>query len=127
LGFVAGRERAKCNCLCYKTQSTQLTVKCLLGHKWVDTTLGYARLYDGTVAADYYGAMAVIERRLALPEDRLAPPPSAGQLLALLDSLRDGALNAAQAETVRQLRLGILALAEQQNAIQDVKVPIPEG
>jgi len=29
----------------------------LLGHEKVDTTLGYARLYDGTVAADYYRAM----------------------------------------------------------------------
>ncbi len=49
---------------------------------------------------------------------------SAGQLLALVDSLREGALNAAQVEVVRQLRTGILALAEQQNAIQDVKVPV---
>ncbi len=46
-----------------------LTVQILLGHKWVDTTLGYARLYDGTVAADYYQAMSGMEKRLALPED----------------------------------------------------------
>jgi site-specific recombinase XerD len=118
--------RHTCATLLLNSGAPVLTVKCLLGHKWVDTTLGYARLYDGTVAADYYGAMAVIERRLALPEDRLAPPPSAGQLLALLDSLRDGVLNTAQAEVVRQLRLGILAFSEQQNAIQDVKVQ-PSG
>jgi hypothetical protein len=31
-----------------------LIVQAILGHKWVDTTLSYARLYDGTVAADYY-------------------------------------------------------------------------
>lgn len=31
-----------------------LTVQALLGHKHIDTTLTYARLYDGTVAADYY-------------------------------------------------------------------------
>ena len=100
-----------------------LTVQTLLGHKWVDTTLGYARLYDGAVAADYYGAMAVIERRLALPEDARAAPPGTGQLLALVDSLRQGTLNDAQSETVRQLRSGILALAERENIIQDVKVP----
>jgi hypothetical protein len=29
-----------------------LTVQSTLGHKFIDTTLGYARLYDGTVAAD---------------------------------------------------------------------------
>ena len=41
-----------------------LTVQALLGHKWVDTTLGYARLCDGTVAADYYQAMRTVERHL---------------------------------------------------------------
>jgi hypothetical protein len=48
-----------------KTQRTLLTVQTLLGHKWVDTTLGYARLYDGAVAADYYGATT--GRRPAAP------------------------------------------------------------
>lgn len=85
--------------------------------------MGVARLYDGTVAADYYGAMAVIERRLALPEDVWAEPPSTGQLLALVDSLHQGTLNEAQAETIRQLLAGILALSEKENIIQDVKVP----
>jgi integrase/recombinase XerD len=102
-----------------------LTVQTLLGHKWVDTTLGYARLYDGTVAADYYQAMAMVERQLALPEDRLSQPPAVGQLLALVDSLRGGTLNEAQAETVRVLRAGIVALAEREegNRMEDVKVP----
>jgi len=40
-----------------------------------------------------------------------------------VDSLREGTLNEAQAETVRQLRAGILALAEEESTIQDVKVP----
>ncbi len=95
----------------------------MLGHKWVDTTLGYARLYDGTVAADYYGAMALVERCMALPEDARAEPPGVGQLLALVDSLHEGTLNEAQTETIRQLRAGILALAERESIIQDVKVP----
>ena len=97
----------------------------MLGHKWVDTTLGYARLYDGTVAADYYQAMAVIERQLALPEDRLSQPPGIGQLLALVDSLRGGTLNKSQIEAVRVLRAGIQALAEKEDgsSMKDVKVP----
>jgi hypothetical protein len=41
-------------------------VQALLGHKFVDTTLGYARLYDGTIAADYYRAMAQVEKQLDL-------------------------------------------------------------
>ena len=85
--------------------------------------MGYARLYDGTMAADYYGVMALVERRMALPEDARAEPPGMGQLLALVDSLRQGTLNETQTETVRQLRAGILALAERENTIQDVKVP----
>jgi site-specific recombinase XerD len=105
-----------------------LTVQTLLGHKHVDTTLGYARLYDGTVAADYYQAMASIERRLALPEDRLAPPPTVGVLVALVDALRQGTLSPAQAEIAMNLRAGLLALAEkvttEKDAMNDVNVPI---
>lgn len=92
----------------------------LLGHKWVDTTLGYARLYDGTVAAGYYRAMADVERRLALPEDRLEKPPALGQLLAMVDALHSGTLNAEQVELVRLLRSGLAALAEKE--FEDVKV-----
>jgi hypothetical protein len=89
----------------------------------VDTTLGYARLYDGMVAADYYNAMTEIERRFDLPEDCLSQPPGIGQFLALVDSLHEGTLNETQTETIRQLSAGILALTERENIIQDVKVP----
>jgi hypothetical protein len=37
-------------------------VQALLGHKFVDTTLGYARLYDGTIASDYYRASLTADR-----------------------------------------------------------------
>jgi hypothetical protein len=52
--------------------------------------------------------------------ERAAAPH--GDALALVDSLREGTLNEAQTETVRQLRTGILALAEWESIIQDVKV-----
>jgi hypothetical protein len=42
-------------------------------------TLGYARLYDWTVAAYYYQAMQSVERQLTLPEDKMAQPPSVGE------------------------------------------------
>jgi hypothetical protein len=48
-GVVKFRQRTGADCSKYP------------GHKW-DPTLGYARLYDGTVAANYYGAMALVER-----------------------------------------------------------------
>ena len=88
------------------------TVQSILGHKYIDTTLGYARVYDGTVAADYYRAMAQVEGRLALQDGAEAIPPTTGQLLTLVDSLRSGMLNDTQQKTVQALRTGILALAQ---------------
>jgi site-specific recombinase XerD len=116
--------RHSCATMLLNAGAPVLMVQTLLGHKWVDTTLGYARLYDGTIAADYYSAMGIIEHHMHLPEDAFAEPPGTGQLLALVDSLREGTLNQAQAEAVRQLRAGILALSEKENFIHDVKVPI---
>jgi site-specific recombinase XerD len=102
--------RHSCATLLLNAGAPILTVQTLLGHKHIDTTLGYARLYDGTVAADYFQGMAQVERYFALPEDDAAPPPDPAQLLALVDSLREGTLNPAQVETVRALRAGILGL-----------------
>ena len=66
-----------------------LSVQFLLGHEKLDTTLGYARLYDGTVAADYYRAMAQVEGLFDLCEKRriLFTPV---EIVALLDSLSRG-------------------------------------
>jgi len=94
-----------------------VTVQTILGHRHIDTTLGYARLYDGTVAADYYRAMAQVENRLNLAgyrQDAAISPPTSGELVALADSLRSGTLNEQQADVVRALRAGIVALAEQE-------------
>jgi hypothetical protein len=89
---------------------------------WVDTTLGYARLNNGTVVADYYGAMVEVERRLALPEGRLSQPTNICELIAMVDSLHQGMLNESQIGLVQQLRNGLMALAEQENHMADVKV-----
>jgi hypothetical protein len=87
-----------------------LTVQTILGHRYVDTTLRYARLYDGTVAAHYYRAVGEIERRSGLDGDMPDQPPGSGVLLALPDALHIGTLNDAQRETVQALRMAILAL-----------------
>ncbi len=98
-----------------------LTVQTVLGHQHIDTTLSYARLrlQRGTMAADYHRAMLQIERQLALSEDAAAESPNSGQLLALVDTLRNGTLNEAQQETVRVLRAGIVDLAERGSAPLD--------
>jgi integrase len=103
--------RHSCATLLLNAGAPILTVQSILGHKFIDTTLGYARLYDGTVAADYYRAMAEIESRFEGGENATTPPDS-GQLLALVDALHAGTLNDGQRETVQALRTGILALAK---------------
>ncbi|HPH98657.1 MAG TPA: tyrosine-type recombinase/integrase [Anaerolineaceae bacterium] len=112
--------RHSCATLLLNAGAPVLTVQCILGHKWVDTTLGYARLYDGTVAAEYYSAMNVIEQRLTLPEDRLKQPPGLGYLVSLVDSLQQGTLNPVQTEAVRSLRNGLLLLVEKENSVVNV-------
>ena len=94
----------------------------LLGHKWVDTTLGYARLYDGTVANDYYQAMSSIEKQLSLPEGRLSQSVGIGQLLAMVDAIRQGTLNESQSDLIQRLRAGLMTLADQADIIHVVKV-----
>jgi len=94
-----------------------LSVQSLLGHEKLDTTLGYARLYDGTIAADYYYAMSQVERLFHLPESRPAPFYTPAELVALVDSLGSGTLNEHQRETVQTLREGILSLASKEEVM----------
>jgi site-specific recombinase XerD len=118
---AAHRLRHSCATLLLNAGAPVLSVQMILGHKQVNTTLGYARLYDGTVAADYYAAMNHIERQLALPEDRVKTAPSIGELIALADALRSGSLNPAQTELVRALREGLGQL-ENVKVQEDVEV-----
>jgi integrase/recombinase XerD len=103
--------RHSCATLLLNAGAPVVTVQTLLGHKKIDTTLGYARLYDGTIAADYYRAMGQVEKLLAIPEDEQAPPPNPGELIALVDTLFSGTLNESQRQTLSVLREGILSLA----------------
>jgi len=48
-------------------------MQAILGHRHVDTTLSYARLYDGTVEAHYYRAMGEVEERLGLVRSHRVP------------------------------------------------------
>ena len=107
--------RHSCATLLLNAGAPVLSVQMILGHKQVDTTLGYARLYDGTIAADYFSAMNKIERQLSLPEDSAKETPRIGELIALTDALRNGSLNSAQTELVRALREGL-------GLLEDVKV-----
>jgi integrase len=105
------RLRHSCATLLLNAGAPILTVQAILGHARVDTTLDYARLYDGAIPADYYRAMAQVEDQIKVSEDAAAEPPTHGELLALVDSLRSGTLNDTQTETVQLLRAKLAMLA----------------
>ncbi len=102
--------RHSCATLLLNAGAPVITVQALLGHEKVDTTLGYARLYDGTVASDYYRAMSQVERLFELPDSRQVPVSSPAELVALVDTLGNGMLNEIQREMLQVLRDGILSL-----------------
>ncbi len=99
-------------------------MQAVLGHQRIDTTLEYARLYDGTVAADYYRAMAQVERDLQLADLPVPVTLGSGQLLALVDSLASGTLNDSQRATVQTLRAAILALSEHEGQPEAFAMPL---
>jgi integrase len=122
--------RHSCATLLLNAGAPVATVKTLLGHKHIDTTLGYARLYDGTLAADYYRAMNEVERQLELVEGSKKEAPGYGELVALVDSLRSSTLNESQSTAVQSIREGILALARKElkeMTMKDVKEQVPAG
>lgn len=79
------------------------TLQKLLGHKKIETTLVYSRVYDSTLAAGYHKAMRLIE---GTPEQ----PVQGSDLLALVDVLEAGTLDEAQQEAAQALRVAILSL-----------------
>jgi integrase len=106
--------RHSCATLLLNAGAPILTVQAILGHKFIDTTLAYARLYDGTVAADYYRAMVTIEAQTVLDENADLPQFDHGHLLAMVDALSNGTLNDNQRQIVQTLRVAILAFTERE-------------
>jgi hypothetical protein len=118
--------RHSCGTLLLNAGAPVISVQAILGHKHIDTTLRYARLYDGTLAADYYQAMVQVESCLALEEQPRGSPRSAGDLLSLLATLGAGELDEIQQSALHALRAGLLALVKQDVNLnmEDVKVLI---
>jgi integrase/recombinase XerD len=54
--------RHTCATLLLNEKVPVVSIQKILGHQRVETTMGYARLYDATVAEDYFRAMEWIER-----------------------------------------------------------------
>ena len=116
--------RHTCATLLLNAGMNPLAVKAMLGHKWLETTMGYARLYDATVAGDYFRAMQSVERTMRL----VTHPPEAvlhsGEVIALLDALRTcGPLTMQQLDVLAVLRASVIALAGKQDEPAQPAVP----
>jgi integrase/recombinase XerD len=99
--------RASFATLMLNAGASVLTVQALLGHQHVDTTLRYARVYDGTVAADYRRAIGETEQRLGVKRGAATPLPDSGcrqaRRYAALWPSDNSAMNASQARQVSSL------------------------
>ena len=71
-----------------------------MGHKRLETTMTYARVHNHTVANDYYKAMAVIEKRLALAQvptlPEKVPEVTESELLTCVEALQASGLDETQ-------------------------------
>jgi hypothetical protein len=95
-----------------------------LGHKRLNTTMIYARVLDQTMADDYFKAMEKIEQQIILTTALLVQPPSAGELIDLVNQLFGSALDAKQIEIISALQKGLSQLARQKERIESVNVPM---
>lgn len=107
------------------------SIQKFLGHKKLNSTMIYAKVYDKTVAEDYYTAMKQVEKRLALveePENEISTPVGENEraeLLKLADQL-------AEPELSNELRLDLVLLMrallqrgveEKQNVRMEILLP----
>jgi site-specific recombinase XerD len=103
--------RHSCATMLLNAGAPVVSVQALLGHEKVDTTLNYARLYDGTIAADYYRAISKVEQLFIMSGGEHTATSGHFQWIAMLDSLDDGTLKEHQHRMVQALRDGILSYA----------------
>jgi hypothetical protein len=106
--------RHTCATLLLNAGAPILTVQTILGHHHIDTTMGYARLYDGTLATDYYAAMGAVEQSLEGDVDGGHVAQSEFEsLIAMVDRLQDDGLTETQGKTASKIRDALLSLSVQ--------------
>ena len=88
-------------------------VQYVLGHKRIDTTLGYARLYSHTISTEYANAMARIEERLNARQGKAKAPVTVTDLLVLAQSINGQPLAKRDQTTLKLLCQGLSELAIQ--------------
>ena len=103
--------RHSCATLLLNSGTPIQTVKTILGHKFVDTTMRYARLYDGRVAADYYQAMAEIEENLFQDMRGNTEHTVFDEIVELLDKLSAGRLDSDQSNSINSLKSRVITMS----------------
>jgi integrase len=109
--------RHTCATLLLNERVPVISVQMLLGHQHVDTTMHYARLYDGTVAADYFKAMDRIKGLTTVPASEETYVCSPEGLIGLLAALRTSSLTEQQKEIVSAIQEGVYALVNSGNYV----------
>jgi hypothetical protein len=106
--------RHTCATLFLNERVPVVSVQMLLGHQHVDTTMNYARLYNGTVANDYFKAMDRIEGLTTIPALEEEHVFSPGELISLLADLKHSTLNSEQKSMVSSIQAGVYALVNRE-------------
>jgi integrase len=104
--------RHTCATLLLNERVPVLSVQMILGHQHVDTTMRYARLYDGTLAEDYFRAMDQIE---GLTQSVEAPASTRERVLAQLEGLQQVLERPEQKALVASIQANILELLPTEN------------
>jgi hypothetical protein len=107
------------------------SIQKLLGHKRLESTIVYARVYDRTVADDYYAAMAKIEGSLATPgtdaapvDDHVIPDDERAYLLDLTNRLAEPQLSVQhRLELVESMRGVLVTIAKDREVLSTIRLP----
>jgi integrase len=87
-----------------------ISVQKILGHQYINTTLRYARVYDDTVATDYFKAMGRIEGMPTTTSLEEQPICSSGKLLRLLEELQNSTIPPEHQDILTAIREEVLDL-----------------
>ena len=104
--------RHTCATLLLNARVPVASVQMILGHQHIETTMVYARVFDGTVAEDYYRAMDQIEGLTQPVRLDGVPVRSSKKVLTMLEDLRQELVDPGQKELVAEIQQCVVQLVQ---------------
>ena len=104
--------RHTCATLLLNARVPVASVQMILGHQHIETTMVYARVFDGTVAEDYFKAMNQIE---GLTSSELIPSQSPTRVLSLLENLQHDLTDPNQKQLVAEIQASVNQLVQSES------------